>query len=165
MGLCSDVVFRQRSESSICRNNVASVYLAGIQPFLWPSLTTRPLATAWAKAREAAGASIRNAIRMSSRLTCSAFFEWAGTLDGPKIESPEIWTSVYLVEASEDEGLEKTLQRHFKEIFEEQLESWYTRKADWPTPRTFAIFQEWFDAEISDPVFDLSDDEPLEHDE
>ena len=43
--------------------------------------------------------------------------------------------------------------------------SWHTRKADWPLPRTFAMFQEWFDAEIGDLVFDLSDDEPIEYDE
>jgi hypothetical protein len=87
----------------------------------------------------------------------AAFFEWAGTLDGPKVESPETWTSVYLVEASEDEKPEKSLQRHFRQVFDEQLESWHTRKADWPSPRTFAMFQEWFDAEIGDLVFDLSE--------
>jgi hypothetical protein len=94
-----------------------------------------------------------------------AFFEWARTLDCAKIDSPVNWTSVYLVDASDDEAPEKTLQRHFKQVFEEQLESWHTRNADWPSPRTFAMFQEWFDAEIGDLVLDLSDDEPLEHDE
>lgn len=94
-----------------------------------------------------------------------AFFEWAETLDGEKIEAPEAWSSVYLVEASEDDEPEETLQRHFKQVFEEQLGSWHTRKADWPLPRTFAMFQEWFDAEIGDLVFDLSDDEPIEYDE
>lgn len=94
-----------------------------------------------------------------------AFFDWAAGLEGGVGESPTSWCSVYLAESSEDEEPEKTLERHFKQVFEEQLEGWHTRKADWPSPRTFAMFQEWFDADIGDLVLDLSDDEPLEHDE
>ena len=35
---------------------------------------------------------------------------------------------------------------------------------DWPEPRTIAMFQEWFDAEVVDLVFDLSG-RPIEHDD
>lgn len=94
-----------------------------------------------------------------------AFFDWAAGLEGGVGESPTSWCSVYLAEAVEDDEPEDTLQRHFKGGFEEQLESCYTRKADWPSPRTFAMFQDWFDSEIGDLVFDLSDDKPIEHEE
>jgi hypothetical protein len=94
-----------------------------------------------------------------------AFFEWAGSLQGERVENPEIWCSVYLVEASEVDEPQETLLRHFQRVFEEQLESWHTREADWPSPRTFSLFREWFDAEVGDLIFNLSDDEPLEFDD
>lgn len=93
-----------------------------------------------------------------------AFSDWAASLEGGIGESPAAWTSVYLVEASEEDEPLETLQRHFNRVFEEQLESWHTRQGDWPSPRTFAMFCEWFDTKIGDLVFDLSDDEPLEYD-
>lgn len=94
-----------------------------------------------------------------------AFFEWAGSLQGERVENPEIWCSVYLVEASEHDEPRETLKRCFEDVFEEQLGSWHTRAADWPSPRTFAMFCDWFDAEVGDLVFDLSEDEPLEYDD
>ncbi len=93
-----------------------------------------------------------------------AFFEWAKTLEGEPLGNPQVWCSVYLVEASEDEEPLRTLQRQFKSIFEEQLESWHRIEADWPSPRPFALFEAWFDAEVADMVFDLSNG-VIEYDE
>ena len=93
-----------------------------------------------------------------------AFFEWARTLDGEQLENLEVWVSVYLIETTEDEDPLRTLQRQFKSIFEEQLESWHRIEADWPSPRPFTLFETWFDAEVSDMVFDLSNG-MIEYDE
>lgn len=92
------------------------------------------------------------------------FFEWASSLEGGLPESTEAWCSVYLADAAEDDDPNQVLRRHFATIFEEQLESWHRRVDDWPSPRTFALFEQWFEAEVVDLVFDLAE-EPIAHDE
>ncbi len=92
------------------------------------------------------------------------FFDWARSLEGGLPESTEAWCSVYLAEAAENDEPDEILRRHFAPIFEEQLASWHRVVDDWPAPRTFALFQQWFDAEVVDLVFDLSE-EPPKHDE
>ncbi len=92
------------------------------------------------------------------------FFDWARSLEGGLPERAEAWYSVYLVEAAETDDPTKLLRRHFAAIFEEQLASWHRVVDDWPSPRTFAMFQQWFDAEVVDLVFDFSK-RPIERDE
>lgn len=92
------------------------------------------------------------------------FFNWARSLEGQLPASMEVWTSVYLVEAGEDEEPSRVLRRCFASIFEEQLDGWHREMKDWPTPRTVAVFKEWFDARVGDLVFDLSEG-LIEHDE
>jgi hypothetical protein len=92
------------------------------------------------------------------------FFDWARALEGGLPENTQTWTSVYLVPADENDQPDKIVRRCFGQIFEEQLEAWHRVEDDWPTPRTFSLFQQWFDADVVDLVFDLSD-EPIEHDD
>jgi hypothetical protein len=92
------------------------------------------------------------------------FFDWARSLEGGLPKSTRAWTSVYLVEAGEDEKPTRILRRCFASIFEEQLEAWHRDMDDWPKPRTIASFQEWFDAEVVDLVIDLSEGS-IEHDD
>ena len=92
------------------------------------------------------------------------FFDWARALEGRLPESTQAWTSVYLVPADDKDQPEKIVRRHFGQIFEEQLEAWHRVEDEWPTPRTFSQFQQWFDADVVDLVFDCSD-EPIEHDD
>jgi hypothetical protein len=79
-------------------------------------------------------------------------------------EGTKPWTSVYLVEYPDDDDVTKVVRRHFAEMFEEQLQSWHLVVDDWPAPRTFAMFQKWFEVDVAEPVFDLSD-RPIEPDE
>lgn len=90
------------------------------------------------------------------------FFDWARALEGGLPESTKPWTMVYLAPADDGEQPKEILRRCFGEIFEEQLGSWHRVEEDWPTRRTFSLFQQWFDAEIVDLVLDLVD-EPIEH--
>lgn len=92
------------------------------------------------------------------------FFDWARSLEGGLPESTEAWASVYLVPADENDQPDKIVRRCFGQIFEEQLEAWHRVEEDWPTPRTFSLFQQWFDAEVVDLVFDFSE-EQIEHDD
>ena len=92
------------------------------------------------------------------------FFNWARSLEGGLPESTEAWESVYLVEAAENEEATCILRRCFASIFEEQLEGWHRDPDDWPKQRNIALFQDWFDADVVDLVFDLSEG-PIEHDD
>jgi hypothetical protein len=56
------------------------------------------------------------------------------------------------------------LEKTFKTIFEDQLESWTTNCNEWPSKRTYKIFKEWFDVYCSDIIWDFGDDE-IKHDE
>jgi hypothetical protein len=92
------------------------------------------------------------------------FFEWARSLEGGLPEGTEPWTSVYLVEAGDNEEPSRVLRRCFASIFEEQLEAWHRNPDDWLKPRSMAMFREWFDAEVVDLVFDLGRG-AIEHDD
>lgn len=92
------------------------------------------------------------------------FFDWARSLEAALPESTEAWTSVYLVAAHEVDQPMEILRRCFESIFEEQLEAWHRDVDAWPTPRTFSLFEQWFEVEIVDMIFDLSE-EPIEHDD
>ena len=92
------------------------------------------------------------------------FVEWARSLDGGLPETTEPWTSVYLVDAGENEEPSCVLRQSFALIFEEQLEAWHLDVDEWPTPRTLTMFCDWFDADVVDVVFDISEG-PIEHDD
>jgi hypothetical protein len=68
--------------------------------------------------------------------------------------------SLYLLPSHEDdeERLE-ILERLHERIFTEELSSWCTDPALWPTPRSFPLFQEWFEIRFYDLVVDLGEDE------
>jgi hypothetical protein len=85
-----------------------------------------------------------------------SFFAWAATLDGAFDCQGDAWTSVYLVSADDTDPPEKVLRESYTMIFEEELESWHRRESDWPQPRSFELFQQWFHAEVVDLVLDLT---------
>lgn len=51
---------------------------------------------------------------------------------------------------------EKLMKKYYKQIFEMELEGIWTDENDWPKNRTFKLFIEWFNYEVSDFVIDLS---------
>jgi hypothetical protein len=92
------------------------------------------------------------------------FFTWAAGLDDPldEMPNPDALASVFLVEF-DDENFQpaELVRRHFGVIFDQKLEAWHTVVDDWPPRRTFALFHEWFDVQVLEPVLDLSED-PIE---
>lgn len=86
-----------------------------------------------------------------------AFFDWARSLEGDSLGNPEIWCSAYLVDETDEGDLLTIVNRHFHDVFVEQLGSWITDDTLWPSPRTFEMFQEWFEAVVADMVLDLSE--------
>ena len=92
------------------------------------------------------------------------FFDWARSLEGGVPENTKPWSSVYLVDRDAKDDAKKIVSRNYSAIFEEQLEGWLRVPDEWPAPRTLALFEKWFDAQVADLVLDLSY-RPLRHDE
>ena len=63
-------------------------------------------------------------------------------------------STTYLVKSSLDTA-DKYITKHYKQIFEQELEGQWTDENDWPEDLTFGLFNEWFSYEISDLVVDL----------
>jgi hypothetical protein len=63
-------------------------------------------------------------------------------------------SKTYLTKVDFDDA-DKLIRKHYKEIFEMELEGMWTDENDWPQNRDFQLFNEWFRYEISDWVTDL----------
>jgi hypothetical protein len=97
-----------------------------------------------------------------------AFVDWINAAD-PSPTWPALTLAeanqehtVYLVE-DEDE-LAQWLVRHHQELFEEELNGWYTDPALWPRDRSLKTLREWCSFELHTVVVDTSES-PLEDDE
>ena len=58
---------------------------------------------------------------------------------------------------------QEVLEEFWPGLFEAMLEGWVTDEAYWPKNRTFEMFGEWFEVQMSSIVQDLYLDEPLEY--
>ncbi len=58
--------------------------------------------------------------------------------------------TVYLISDDDgdgDEAVDRWVRKNYRELFESELEGWYTDPDLWPPKRTFKLFQQWFDVE------------------
>ena len=78
------------------------------------------------------------------------FIQWVNDADpykddpGITIESANQDRTVYLILENDAEKLEEWISLNFKELFESELEDWYTDESLWPKKRNRKIFNEWF---------------------
>lgn len=92
------------------------------------------------------------------------FIDWAKQLQPDQPLPPgALEPGLYLLPAydSREEAIE-LLQQGYEEIFCSELETWSTDPATWPSPRSLALFQEWFAFRFYDLVSDQGK-EPLAH--
>ncbi len=72
--------------------------------------------------------------------------------------------TVYLLPEYEDPSSQhEVLEEFWSVLFEAMLEGWVTDEACWPKNRTFEMFREWFEVQLSSIVQDLYLDEPLNY--
>lgn len=93
------------------------------------------------------------------------YIDWANSVfnDKPTDFSNEE-NNIYLIrEMGSNEEIAKWIRRNFDQIFQNELNDWCTDQKRWPQKRTYKLFTEWFDVEISSMVLDL-EDEPVEKD-
>jgi hypothetical protein len=105
----------------------------------------------------------RAAITMTRK---QPYIDWANSItDGGPELTPELAghrRTIYLVPESDQEPeLATLLDEFWEQIFEEELAAWIVHSEDWPSPRTREMFDAWFDAQVTDSVFDLTPEEPL----
>jgi len=76
--------------------------------------------------------------------------------------------TVYLIsdrDADDDKTLARWIKANFAELFEAELEGWYTDESLWPPKRTFKLFQEWFEVECHSVIEDTVGTEIVDDDE
>ena len=95
----------------------------------------------------------RSAITISYK---KPFIDWNNKLTPDILLHENILgeSKTYLTDELFDDA-EKLVKKHYKDIFEIELEGMWTDENDWPQKRTFKLFKEWFNYEVSDFVVDL----------
>lgn len=86
------------------------------------------------------------------------YIDWANGFDdgGPKIDAESVYATSILIPDSYDEfNYEVYLKRHYKELFETELESWSTDPGSWPKKRDYRTFLKWFRVVPSDSVLEM----------
>lgn len=96
----------------------------------------------------------RSAITVSYK---KPFINWSNKLTPDMLLDENMLgeSKTYLTNEIIDDA-EKLIKKYYKQIFEMELEGMWTDENDWPQKRTFKLFNEWFNYEVSDFVIDLS---------
>lgn len=55
------------------------------------------------------------------------------------------------------EALGEWLVLNFDQLFDNELNDWYTAEQDWPQEHNYDMFAEWFDVEVHSMVLDLEE--------
>jgi hypothetical protein len=94
------------------------------------------------------------------------FLDWAAAIDDTGLVPDAAGEqTVYLIPPYDDEAEQRrVLQKVFAYVFENELNGWHTREADWPRKRTLAMFRQWFTIEMHSVVEDLCS-EPIRDDD
>mgnify|MGYP006272944449 CR=1 FL=1 len=93
--------------------------------------------------------------------------QWINEAD--PVEDADVFTrkmvnmekTVYLI--SDDDGeyedrQQAWIKQNFRNLFESELEGWYTDPDLWPQPLTLKLFREWFDTEFHSVIIDTVDE-------
>jgi hypothetical protein len=87
---------------------------------------------------------------------------------GITIDSVNDDRTVYLIreeDADTPDILNKWIKMNYKNLFENELEGWYTDESLWPPKRDLKLFKKWFDVQCYTVLIDtveapIIDDEP-----
>jgi hypothetical protein len=93
------------------------------------------------------------------------YWDWANNIeDGvPKeqknFNASDMDATIYLISELEPDEITYHIEAMYNEIFEDELEAWWTDEKDWPKNRTFSMFKEWFEVSVSSMVYDTLKEE------
>lgn len=93
------------------------------------------------------------------------YIDWAiSVFDDKPTDFSKEENNIYLIREMDcNEEIAKWIRRNFDPIFQNELNDWCTDEKRWPQKRSYKLFTEWFDIEISSMVLDL-EDFPVEKD-
>jgi hypothetical protein len=101
-------------------------------------------------------------------LPTEACLEWVKSCPDYADDSPlgpaEREPTVYLVPDAKD-APDDYIRRHFKAMFEEELNSWYTDPSMWPAELSLSKFKEFFTILTTTMVYDLGKGRIVQEDE
>jgi hypothetical protein len=85
-----------------------------------------------------------------------ACLDWINSCDDDKMTLDKVQKdpTVFLVPEGREEP-ESQVRRHFKAMFEEELNSWYTDPTLWPKDLSFKGFKKFFTIQVASMVIDL----------
>jgi len=87
------------------------------------------------------------------------YIDWANSFDdgGPTLSPEKAHGTTFLIQDRYDEfNFEKWLKKNFREIFEQELESWMMNPDDWPQKKlTYKMFREWFEVRVAGLSVDM----------
>lgn len=87
------------------------------------------------------------------------FFDWLNSVfpeDASQEQLEE--NNIYLIrEMDSNETIKKWIKVNFENLFENELNEWYTDEKVWPQNRTYKLFQAWFDVEIHSMILDVEE--------
>ena len=92
------------------------------------------------------------------------YIDWANNFNDVTVYYKEAVTTILIPDEYDEFNCEKFIKKTYKQIFEEQLESWITDPDVWPKKRDYKTFKKWFDVLCSDMTWDYGDGD-IEHDE
>ncbi|MDD9301301.1 MAG: hypothetical protein HUK40_02735 [Desulfobacter sp.] len=92
------------------------------------------------------------------------YIDWANRFEDGNRYDQKHATTILILDKYGEFDYEVYLKKIFRDVFEEQLESWMTDPGDWPPKRTYKMFKEWFEVICSDMTWDYGDGD-IEHDE
>ena len=100
----------------------------------------------------------RSALTIIPKKPC---MDWANSFDNGAGDDPElvIGTTILMPDDYDEFNYEKFIKKHYKKLFEEQLESWIRVPDLWPKKRSIKMFKEWFQIIPSDIILDFGYDE------
>jgi hypothetical protein len=88
------------------------------------------------------------------------FISWLNEADpyednpGITLEGANQERTVYLIDENDAENLEEWISLNYMQLFESELEDWYTDESLWPKNRTRKLFNEWFIVECHGVIID-----------
>ena len=92
------------------------------------------------------------------------FIQWVNDVDpyknnpGITLESENKDCTVYLILEDDAENLEEWISLNFEQLFEREIEDWYTDESLWPKNRKRKLFDKWFDVECHSVIIDTVDE-------
>ena len=89
-----------------------------------------------------------------------AYVDWANSIDDdePRADLRQLREepSIYLAKEIDDlDDVAGLVADYWERVFQEQLNSWMRDPESWLKKRTYEMFLDWFDCEVSTIVWDL----------